>query len=290
MKKYILLVSAAISLAACNSEDNYIDEPVAAQISATIGQSVVARATNEQWAGGDEIGITMGNLYTNRKYTTVSGNGVFTGTPMYFRNKQDKLTVSAYYPYTGAEGASAPIVEASTASGRQTSAEQPKFDFLYASLDNVTGAAPNINFAFKHQMSKLTLVFVNGNDGTDVSKITSCEISGFFLRGTFNPVTGECDELNSIPASTLNITPTVQNGVAIPPIILFPQAVKKVTMKIHDSEQQDYACELNIGDDGLVSGNNGKFTITVKKTSLSVNSSIVNWKTSELESGASSED
>ncbi|MDE5785080.1 MAG: fimbrillin family protein [Duncaniella sp.] len=292
MKKYILLAAAAINLAACNNDnvvDNYADEPVAARITATIGRSAVSRASEDKWADGDEIGITLGDLYINRKHTTESGDGVFTGVPMYFRNKQDQISVSAYYPYTGAEGTAPAIVETTTGLERQTEDEQPDFDFLYASVDNVSGAAPNINFTFKHQMCKLSLIFRNGNDGTDVSIINSCRIDGLVLEGSFNPVTGECAAKNT-SAAPIEMKPTVVENVELPHLILFPQTVGKVTMRITDSEDQEYSCELKFPDNRLVSGNHYVYTIVVKKTALSVEQyAITDWTETRLSSDGQSE-
>ena len=177
MKKYILLAAAAVSLAACNTEDSFIDdEPVAAHISATIGENVLSRAHDVKWDNNDNIGVTMDGLYSNIKYTTANGDGMFSGSAMYFRNKQDLVTITAYYPFTGTEEQTPAIVEATTGVEHQTDAERPGIDFLYATKEGVTGAQPKVNLQFEHKMSKLTLVFKNGNDGTDVSKITSCRI------------------------------------------------------------------------------------------------------------------
>ncbi|MDE6499004.1 MAG: fimbrillin family protein [Muribaculaceae bacterium] len=291
MKKYILLAAATFALAACSNDDvdNYADVPVEARITATIGQSAVSRAREEKWDEGDAIGITMGNLYINRKYTTEAADGVFSGVPMYFRNKQDRLNISAYYPYSGAEGSAPAIVETSTGIDRQTADEQPDFDFLYASVDNVSGAAPDVNFTFKHQMSKLTLIFKDGNGGTDVSKITSCRIDGLVLEGTFNPVTGECAAKNT-QATPVEFEPAVVHNVGLPPFILFPQAVDKVTMKITDSEEQEYSCELKFTNNRLESGNHYIYTIVVKKTALNVEHyTITDWTETRLSSDGQSE-
>lgn len=290
MKKFILLAAAAISLAACSSEDNYIDEPIAAQINATIGESALSRASDISWGSGDNIGVTMVGHYTNMKYSTANGDGVFAGTPIYFRNKQEQVTITAYYPFSGTEGQMPDAIEATTGSERQTPELQPAFDFLYAVKENATGANPNVTFNFSHMMSKLTLVFKNGNIGTDVSKITSCQINGLILEGSFNPQTGVCAAKTATPASALNLSPTVTNGVALPSLILFPQTVDKVTLNITDSENQAYSCELKFNDNRLESGNNYVYTISVKKTELVVNSSIADWKTEDLTGDAKSDD
>lgn len=290
MKKFILLAAVAISLSACTNEDNYIDEPVAAQISAAIGGSDLSRARDISWDEGDNIGISMSDRYINMQYTTENGDGAFTGTPMFFKNKVDPMILTAYYPYTGTEGESPAIIEASTTTERQTADEQPLFDFLYDKKENVTGTDPNVKFTFKHMMSKLTLTFITGNGGTNVIKITSCEINGFVLEGTFNPVTGECAANADTPSAALNLTPTVTNDKVQLSLILFPQTVDKVTMKITDSEAQGYSGELKFNGNLLESGNNYLYTIKVSKTGLKVEKcEITNWIDTKLGSDAFSD-
>lgn len=292
MKKYILLAAAAISLAACNNDDNILDEPVAAQVSATIGESAVSRATDSNWTPGDAIGITMDSRYVNIKHVTQEGDGNFTAdNTLYFKNKREPVALTAYYPYADRVSASAPVLEASAIADHQTPAEQAKFDFLYARLDGVSGAEPNVNFTFSHRMCKLTFIFENG-DGTDVSKITSYEISGLVLDGSFNTSTGDCAAKSS-PQAPLSITipeGTVEHGEAVPSLIVFPQTVATVTMKIKDNQNQDYTCNLQFTDNCLESGNNYTYTIIVKKTGLVLKQSGINeWDDNKTYTDAVSE-
>ena len=288
MKKIFLLAAAVMALAACNNADNDVDGPVAAKVTATIGQSALTRASETLWANGDKIGITMGDRYTNVPYTT-AGNGVFTGDTMYFKNKTEPVTLTAYYPFAGTKGTAPGLIEASTIADNQTTDKQPEFDFLYARKENATGSEPNVNFTFSHRMSKLTLIFKNGNNGTDVGKLTSYQIDGLVLDGTFDTTTGVCAANNVAPESLSMATTGVESGKQLPSLIVFPQATagKTVTLKIKDNENQDYACTLNFGNDGIVSGNNYQFTITVNKTGLIVNTStIIDWNKQESSADA----
>lgn len=288
MKKYIILAAAAIALAACNNDDNYVDEPVAAQISATIDQSAVSRASETSWAEGDMIGITMIGRYTNMKYTTEAGDGVFTGTTMYFKNKQEPVTITAYYPFRGPESSVPAPVEASTYSNLQTTKAQAGYDFLYAKLEDVTGANSNVNLQFSHMMSKLTFIFKNG-DGADGIKISSYKIEGLVLDGTFDTATGQCTA-KAVDPATLSINLNGEtDGITLAPLIVFPQKPGTVTLKLHDSENQDYACDLNFGDKGLESGKNYQFTIKVSKTGLKVNPSITDWSLVEIKENHTAE-
>ncbi|MDE6378027.1 MAG: fimbrillin family protein, partial [Duncaniella sp.] len=209
---------------------------------------------------------------------------------MYFNNKVDPVNISAYYPFTGTEGTAHALIETSTVAERQTPSEQQKFDFMYAVKENVKGSDPNVNLTFAHRMSKLTLIFKNGNDGTDVSKITECVMSRLTLEGSFNPATGDCAAKTTSPAVDFTVSPTVEDdGTVFCSLLLFPQSVSKVAMRIRDSEQQDFLCDLNFGADGLVPGNHYQFTITVNKAMLSVSNSILPWNKSDLTSDASSD-
>lgn len=294
MKKYILFAAAAITLAACNNEDNYVDEPVAAHISATIGKSTVSRASETSWAVGDEIGVTMDDRYINMKYTAESTDGMFSGTTMYFKNKREPVTLTAYYPFKGEEGTTPEAIEANTAGINQTSEEQLTFDFLYAIKENVTGSEPDVELAFSHQMSKVTLTFKSGNDGTDLSKIVSYQIEGLVLEGTFDTLSGVCAVKSGSEAESLVMTfaeGTVSNGTPLSSLIIFPQAATHdtVSLRIVDSENQDYSCKLNFKDDALVSGNNYQWTITVNKTGLVIDKSgITDWNDESAETGAGS--
>lgn len=294
MKKYILFAAAALSLAACNNDnDNIIDEPVAARISASIGNSAVSRASDQQWAEGDAIGITMDDRYVNIKYTTDAGDGIFTGETIYFRNKREPVSLSAYYPFTATESMSDYIIEASTSAEFQTSELQPTFDFMHAALENVTGASPAVKFDFAHKMCKLTLQFKNDETNTQkdvVSLITSFSIEGLKHEGTFNTRSGECVAKSAVAAEPIEFSFGEGKVNDVEPLILFPQTVTSVTLKLSDSENQDYACELKFPDNQLKSGDSYHFSITVKKTELSISHEITPWVAKDIEGEASSDD
>lgn len=279
MKKIILLAAAALSLVACNTEDFNIEDPVAAQISATIGESGMSRASNDTWDAGDSIGVTMSGRYTNLKYITEAGNGEFDGKQMYFKNKVETVSISAYYPYYGSEDQMPGVIEASTTSEHQTDDAQKRIDFLYAAKENVSGAEPDIKLAFSHRMSKLSLTFVNGNAGADVSKLKSCMISGLLTDGTFNTSTGVCMANSDSQATDLNVILTPASEKTNTSLILFPQSLPgKVMLHITDSEDQEYSCELKFTDNTLSAGYDYQFNIKVNKTELVIDkSSIAEW-------------
>lgn len=102
--------AATLALAACNNDNEYVDNgPVAVQVTATIGENAMTRASNTSWAAGDKIGITTlrkgESKYINMEYTTEKGDGVFTGNTMYCRchhGKREKHSLA--YPLPPAYG------------------------------------------------------------------------------------------------------------------------------------------------------------------------------------------
>lgn len=291
MKKIFLFAAVALSLTACNNDDNLIDQPVAAKISASISGGNHTRASETSWDVGDQIGVTMVGRYQNIVYTTTGGDGKFEGNALYFKNKREPVNLVAYYPFSGTEGTSTGLIEANTSGANQNKTDQAKFDFLFAKKDNVTGLNPEVKFDFSHQMSQITLIFKDGT-GMDVSKIKSYQIDGLVLEGSFNAETGVCATQTDVESSPLAITLSdgdVVNEEEIPSLIIFPQTVENATLKITDNENQEYSCILYFGADGLEAGNNYCFSIKVNKTALIVeDSSISDWNKKTIDGGANS--
>ena len=292
MKKIFLFAAVTLALTACDkNDDNAAPASGMARITATIGESHLSRASNTEWAPGDSIGIsvTIGNdvmKYVNMKYITTKGDGNFTGTtPLYFYKN---LSATAYYPFTGTEDSTPAIIEAETSAEFQTKEKQPEIDFLYAGKTplDVSGDTPELIFKFAHQMSKMTLVFTNGNDGMDVSKIISYKIEGLVLNGTFNPADGTAKADERVSAAPLSLEVNdVKDGVAVAPLLFFPQKPgnDKVKLTIYTDELNDpqylhdYSCILSFENGELKPGSHYQYTIIVTKKGLSLKHSILNW-------------
>lgn len=297
MNKIYIFAAAALILASCDkNEDAPISSAnVEARISATIDEGSRSRAFDRNWTAGDEIGITTTfrsevGPFINMKYATAAGDGAFTGNAIYIYNP---MSVTAYYPFNGTESTLPGIISASTNSDRQTSAEQAKFDFLFASEPYIDTDHPDVHLNFAHKMSKITFIFTNGNDGTDVRRINAISLDKLVLDGTFDTATGACTADKVAPQQLTLTLPegSVSDNAAIQPIIVFPQNLESMTLKIKDNEDQSYSCNLNIEGNALKSGNNYLYTISVSKTGLKVQkSSIADWQNTDFEDSASSAD
>lgn len=288
MKKIYFFAAAALALTACSNDDKYADNgPVAAQITANIGESTMSRATGTAWDTGDKIGITTfrkneqgvnESKYVNMEYITEKADGVFTGTPMYFQDKTKPVDFVAYYPFTGNQDTAPDPIEAVTSAENQTAKKQPKIDFLYDHRTSIKGSDPKVNFVFSHRMSKLTFTFKNGT-GADVSKITSYAVEGLTLTGSFNPADGTATAAGDAATLTMENV-TVANGVSMPSLIVFPQNTgnKTVNLHIYTNDNQHYACQLQFGGGEIQCSNDYQYTITVNRTGLNLETStIANW-------------
>lgn len=311
MKKIYILAAAVLALTACDSnEENLEQSSLETYISASIGQSVPTRASDNVWTSGDRIGISTSvngtRKHINLMYTTdgvasvEDGSVTFTGdNPIYFYKQ---MVTTAYYPFTGSEG-SVPgingIISASTTVDQQTAENQPKIDFLWDQQTGVFENKPEVHFNFTHKMSKLSLIFEDGNLGTNVRNIVSYRIDGLVLNGTFNTEDGVCAASNVAPQSLSVDVPsgTVTSGKSLDPFILFPQSPGAGNVKLHiyanelddPDNLQHYNCPLNFDNGEILAGYHYQYTIKVSKTGLSINNtSITNWTDEGQEADAGS--
>lgn len=316
MKKIILITAAtaaALALASCEDNDVNIDsssdQPL--RISASIGETT-SRAHDTSWSAGDKIGIlssvgTMPGPYINLEYTTDTGNGFFTGTPMFYYKP---MTLIAYYPFTGSEDTDPGVITARTDADNQVSQRQVNIDFLWDSKTNedikdFSAANPEITFTFSHKMSKLTFAFIGTNEVENeegvliaeevkASDIVAYEIEGLVMEGTFDTSTGICAIGSSDPENlkiefekgTVKDEKVAANAEELPPLIVFPQKPGNSTVKLHvytdelDNPDylQHYVCTLTFGDGELKPGNCYKYTIQISKVGLQLKTmTIENW-------------
>lgn len=314
MKKIILLAITTIALTSCSNDEKFVEEPVAAKITATIGENTVSRASDQKWDPNDEIGIssTVGDgngPYINVKYITETGDGQFTGTDLFFYKP---MTLTAYYPYTGVE-TKAPgtdgKIEAKTLPENQTPDNQKYIDFLWDSKTGVdkkdfSASNPEVKFIFAHKMSKITFTFQSSDpsyddnnvkiaDGVDVNDMISYTLQGLGVEGTFDTATGVC-AIDESKHAGLEITfekeATKMTERTFSPVIVFPQTLNggSVTLHITTDELnrpdalQHYNCKLSFSNGEILPGYHYKYKIQVTKIGLIVGEMKVDqWKEEE---------
>lgn len=281
--KYILLAAVATGLVSCSNNDEPISKnDGAAIVTANIGE-LASRAANTTWANGDAIGISTTSTgktqYANMQYST-TGNGDFThvggkASGIFFQS-MDVVTFSAYYPFTGTEGTAVGVLTGSTAD----QSKQTGFDYLFADNGIASRTDPELEFAFKHKMTRLVLNFQTDTEsGFTADEVTTgtFTIGGIKLNGTFNTATGVASATGTASTSwTINAAPTTASNVRSYTMIFFPQTVTSLDVTATVGGE-NYRCEIT---PALKAGTSYSYNITIKKTGLTVgNCMISDWNT-----------
>ncbi len=310
MKKYFLFAAAALALAACSNDDENLNNgPVAAQISAGVS-GPTTRAMNDQWEAdaigvmvqkveGTTAGITsvMADMYKNVKYTTTAttdaaANFSPTGTTgIFFQDANETVTFAAYGPYqtsaanNALPGANGEISTISTTE-QNTRDLQKAFDFIFA--EGATASRTNfaVEFketaAFKHKMARLVIVVKPGDDVTidDFAKPeTSFALNGLQHNGTFNVTTGTAAATGDAADWSLSQNSLLATSAEAYTFtsIVYPQTLGSALTFIATIDGQNYSNNADINP-ALEAGHSYTYTITVKKTGLTVSGcKIENW-------------
>lgn len=304
--KYLMIAALATIMAACNNDDENVtnDGPVAAQVYAEINKATATRVAGTGWDANDVIGISTidpasatanapKTQYANVPYIYTGGSFIFdtreTGKEaIYFQDSQE-VSFRAYYPYKSGLASDGIISNISTAN----QANQKAFDYLFATGATAWRTSPNLNFvnnsggvdaSFQHCMSQLSFVFGAG-DGISESvlteKLTDLVIYGVVNVGSFNTANGIATANTSSQNADKGITiATVNNKSAS--VILFPQNAPLESNKFKIYLKLDsviYVATLmlptEIANGEFKAGVNVRYTITVQKTALTVNSAVI---------------
>lgn len=323
MKNIYLLAALTFALTACDSNIDNPDNPsqIPARVIATIGESVSSRASDQDWTAGDCIGITIKvkgedemfpTPHTNVPYTTLDGNNVFTGEPLFF---YWPMEVTAYYPFTGEDGTTPGddgIISTHTRIENQTT-NQPRIDFLFATgQTTIEENKPTVKFTFDHKMSKLTFIFessdpviINGiqrTKGVDVSQMVRYSLEGLVLDGSFDTKTGVCAANSGDDATLTELIINLKDedffkpeytydqkdekkvlSARVAPLILLPQTPGVVTLHVYTDELegdgaplQHYTCALSFNDNMIKPGVHYIYKVKVTQMGLMVDNMSIN--------------
>lgn len=305
---FFMIATVATMLAACSNDENEMNNgPVEARITAGI-DGPATRAIDQSWSQGDKIGVMvtaaansdMTTLYQNVEYTVggAGTNGTFTaatGKGIFFQDASETVTFAAYSPYqTSANAATLPGTNG-TVTGINTQvqtdqATQETFDYLFASGATASKDAPTVEFKegnnFKHQMARLILVLkTSETDGFTANQVFNgtYNLGGLKHDGTFNVTNGTATATGGA-VNDWNITNNykVDNNSANTrtyTMILYPQALGGALTFSATIADQTYTNATAI-QPALAAGTSYTYTITMKKTGLTVSGCTINpWNT-----------
>lgn len=259
----------------------------------------------EQSASSGAATSDMVNRYKNVKYKTSSGGSPATfeavpGEGIFFQDATETVTFAAYYPYqTSADASTLPGAIAVNTKDNNTDANQANIDFLFASGATASKSSPTVEFQdnsgsggndcqFKHQMAQLKLVIVGSTaDGfTDTEAKAVCDnasaykLGGLKHEGTFTlnvsggTATGTAQATGSV-VDDWTITGCVKEDKEDQykrtyTLVLLPQDCSGTALKFEATiGGQTYKNSKDITPN-LQAGNTYTYTITAKKTGLTV--------------------
>lgn len=300
-KYYLAIATAAALFAACTNDENVTDNgPVEARVTAGVNNPVT-RAIDNQWEQ-DKIGVmatspdNMKALYRNVLYTTdatTTDAATFTSTNgIFFQKFGEEVTFTAYAPYkTSPDNQTLPGTEGSISgsTASQSSRDlQKSIDYIFASSMTASQGNPTIEFTFKHKMTRLIIIVkTSATDGFTAAQVTggTYTLGGLKHSGTFDVTTGNAAVTeNATDSWSLN-----DNSLQTPDeteqctftSILYPQMLASPLSFTATIDGQNYTNTTKIQPE-LKAGNSYTYTITVKKTGLTVSGcKIESWGTGQ---------
>ena len=194
LRIYIQLLFWALlpTLMGCSADDSLVllpnlpeEEPMEIRLYATTlaqADAAVTRISNGSFEAEDEIGVCITNYYENTLFTLEGG--YFTpNDACYFPLNEEKVTISAYYPYSASISNGKLPVKSSISDMNEGDWANATKDPLWATNiiqkpTRSTTTTANVEMAFQHQlaclqvkvdddvtMNTITIIFKNGQYG-----------------------------------------------------------------------------------------------------------------------------
>lgn len=311
MKRTILLACAALALAACSKEENGGPADGRTELRLASGIEAVTRGDVQStriepgetvWAWVSDAGRSGAEaaLYNAERLTAQADGGLTGETPIYFPQTGGGVNIRTLHgTFAGefTEGETAfPESVGFTVAEDQSGTDNKNYvksDLLYAVSNDVTrkGNPTPVSLTFYHLLSKLELK-IKKEDGItdDITKVT---LDGVAVGGTFKPgsdlstqgaraamITAD-NETATMTLGSLYVGDDPQNPVTNDAIVV-PQTIggKTMTFTLVSGGELVYTIPAN---KTFESGKKHVYTVTLKGTSLSVESSIEPWDGSEEE-------
>jgi hypothetical protein len=265
---------------------------------------VQTRATTEAWTSAHStIGVTAtqssaGTSYQNKKYTTTDITDGSAPTEVafkaaeadkfYFGTAKETATFAAYSPYVASENVNDNLVTVSADDNYNVT------DYLFASTSSLNySTASSAKLTFQHMMAQIKVVVklsdeVSNPTTTEGSTtttygatLTQVELSNLITDGTFNITTGETALTSGATAKTITKaidgSSTVETEMGEYIVLPIDKKDLLVTITTTDASTSAVSTYQAVLDDELVAGNSYTFTVTAKKSGLSVEGVIQPW-------------
>ena len=192
----IIYAMVALALTACSNDENLdnLNDPV--ELRLTSGLEVQTRATHNldtQLKNGEKVHVwvddatTDENLYVNNTLTADGGGSFTGGQPMYFPSTGNGVDIYAIHGNFGADFTdfwSAEQTHTIAQDQKSSGDGYAKSDLVYAKHTNVARTKQAVNLEFRHLLSKIEVVLVQGEGKPTIEKV---EILNTKLDAKFTP-------------------------------------------------------------------------------------------------------
>ena len=282
-----VIMALTMTLAACSNEetvnDPLADGPVAAQVTAGIGQSMTRVSVDDngsaEFTTGDVIHVVAGGTATYDY--TLQGDNSWSASNQYYFHNRNNVNFKAWY----ADPALTPAgneISIDTKTQTNSSNGWNHWDILLTPAVTTTVENPVINFtggnAFSHIMSQVSFVFQTGNGISDLSALTGYTVKDVTTDATFNTQSCNLTTGSTTGDIAMTVTGEADSQVDCTPIIMVPQTVSGTLNLEVTYNGQTYKAALNPPTGGLQTGYSYTYTVTISNTGLEVgNATIGNW-------------
>ena len=127
---------------------------------------VITKVTDVNFEDGDEIGLSIykGDAYYAENRLLSFGDGVFSGSLVWYAEAAEPSVLTAYYPYSEAGMPESFSVEADQTAGYEAS------DLVAGVKEDVTPTAMAVTMEFRHLLSKI-LLNIDNRSGSEISAV-----------------------------------------------------------------------------------------------------------------------
>lgn len=299
MKNYILFAAAALMLGACSNDENLDNLNGPVELRLTSGLEVQTRATHNldtQLKNGEKVHVwvddatTDKELYADNTLTAGDGGALTSGIPMYFPETGNGVDIYAIHGNFGADftdfwsaGQTHTVAQDQKSSGDGYA----KSDLVYAKHINVARTKQAVNLEFRHLLSKIEVVLVQGEGKPTIEKV---EILNTKLDAKFTPFKTDdftltaSGESNPIVIDTDLTTKTDAAGTdeskkKLNEAIIVPQDLTNGTPFIRVTTAEGWELIYRLPENKTFdSAKKYRFTVTANLTELKVVSAeITDW-------------
>lgn len=192
----IIYAMVALALTACSNDENLDNLNGPVELRLTSGLEVQTRATHNldtQLKNGEKVHVwvddatTDENLYVNNTLTADGGGSFTGGQPMYFPSTGNGVDIYAIHGNFGADFTdfwSAEQTHTIAQDQKSSGDGYAKSDLVYAKHTNVARTKQAVNLEFRHLLSKIEVVLVQGEGKPTIEKV---EILNTKLDAKFTP-------------------------------------------------------------------------------------------------------